>query len=46
MNLEIRIVEIKSEFNRGFLDFIIMGIRKREGRRNIPLIFQNLNIWG
>jgi hypothetical protein len=27
----------------GVLDFII---RKRKGKRNIPGIFQNLNIWG
>jgi hypothetical protein len=31
----------------GVLDFTIIGIRKRKGKkRNIPRIFQNLNIWG
>jgi hypothetical protein len=30
----------------GVLDFIIIGIRKRKGKRDIPRIFQNLNIWG
>jgi hypothetical protein len=29
----------------GVLDFIIIGI-KRKGKRNIPGIFQNLNIFG
>jgi hypothetical protein len=28
------------------LDFTIIRIRKIKGRRNIPRIFQNLNIWG
>jgi hypothetical protein len=28
------------------LYFTIIGIRKRKGRRNIPGIFQNLNIGG
>jgi hypothetical protein len=30
----------------GVLVFTIIGIRKRKGKRNIPGIFQNLNIWG
>jgi hypothetical protein len=28
----------------GVLDFIIIGIRKRKGERNIPRILYNLNI--
>jgi hypothetical protein len=32
--------------NGKVLDFIIIGIRKRKGKRNIHVIFQNLNFWG